>query len=74
MTLDHFAATYRVPLGELLPRLGLPLPIDVAAVLAGSLAALDIQRWEWAGLVDVLASFAGGILPTPSAQPSATSS
>jgi len=137
MTLDHVAATYRVPLGELLPRLnlppdtsrdetlrtiadkrgvsrfdfvrqvqhalgrsqpapqseqnssglsdrilsallvygypalaltllfgaiGLPLPIGVAAVLAGSLAALGTLRWEWAGLIAVLASFAGDIV------------
>jgi len=136
MTLDHVAATYRVPLDELLPRLGLPpdtrrdetlrtiadqrgvsrfdfvrqvqhalgqslpappneqssglsdrilsallvygypalaltllfgaiglpLPIGVVAVLAGSLAALGTLRWQWAGLIAVLASFAGDIV------------
>jgi membrane protein DedA with SNARE-associated domain len=136
MTLDHVAATYRVPLNELLPRLGLPsdtkrdetlrtiadqrgvsrfdfvrqvqhalgqslpappneqssglsdrilsallvygypalaltllfgaiglpLPIGVVAVLAGSLAALGTLRWQWAGLIAVVASFAGDIV------------
>ena len=140
MTLDHVAASYRVPLNELLPRLGLPrghaaamkasrrsptgaacrvsisraqvqralgqsapppapadsqssggltdrilsalliygypalaltlllgrrsalpLPIGVAAVLAGSLAALGNLRWEWAAAIAVIASFAGDI-------------
>jgi membrane protein DedA with SNARE-associated domain len=137
MTLDHVAATYRVPMTELLPRLGLPsdskrdetlksladrrgvarfdfvrqvqralgqsappttngqssgglsdrilsallvygypalaatllfgaiglpLPIGVAAVLAGSLAALGNLRWEWAATVAVIASFAGDMI------------
>ncbi|HSP49707.1 MAG TPA: DedA family protein [Pseudolabrys sp.] len=137
MTLDHVAATYRVPLNELLPRLGLPpdisrdeslkaiadqrgvsrfdfvrqvqrvlgqsapapesgqstgglsdrilsallvygypalaltlllgaiglpLPIGVAAVLAGSLAALGNLRWEWTGIIAVTASFAGDMI------------
>lgn len=42
--------------------IGLPLPIGVAAVLAGSLAALGTLRWEWAGLIAVLASFADDIV------------
>jgi membrane-associated protein len=137
MTLDHVAATYRVPMTELLPRLslppetshdetlksiadwrgvarfdfvrqvqralgqsapppvdaqnssgftdrilsalliygypalavtllfgaiGLPLPIGVAAVLAGSLAALGNLSWGWAAAVAVIASFAGDII------------
>ena len=139
MTLDHVAATYRVPLNELLPRLGLPpdtsrdeslkaiadkrgvprfdftrevqralgqstlppapadgqtsggltdrilsamliygypalaltllfgaiglpLPIGVVAILAGSLAALGKLRWEWAAAIAVVASFAGDIV------------
>ena len=137
MTLDHVAATYRVPLNELIPRLGLPagtrgneslreiadqrgagrfdfvrqvqralgqsapapessqstggltdrilsalliygypalaltlllgaigvpLPIGVAAVLAGSLAALGKLGWQWAGLIAVTASFAGDMI------------
>jgi len=39
----------------LLGAIGLPLPIGVAAVLAGSLAALGNLRWEWAGLIAVTA-------------------
>jgi membrane-associated protein len=39
----------------LLGAIGLPLPIGVAAVLAGSLAALGNLRWEWAGMVASLA-------------------
>src|ERR1035437_2567631 len=35
----------------LLGTIGLPLPIGVAAVLAGSLASLGNLRWEWAGLI-----------------------
>ncbi len=46
----------------LLGAIGLPLPIGVAAVLAGSLAALGNLRWEWAGLVAVAASFAGDMI------------
>src|ERR1039458_3614107 len=46
----------------LLGAIGLPLPIGVAAVLAGSLAALGNLRWEWAGLIAVTASFAGDII------------
>src|ERR1017187_2357834 len=46
----------------LLGSIGLPLPIGVAAVLAGSLAALGNLRWEWAGLIAVTASFAGDII------------
>jgi membrane protein DedA with SNARE-associated domain len=42
--------------------IGLPLPIGVAAVLAGSLAALGTLRWEWAGLIAVTASFAGDMI------------
>jgi membrane protein DedA with SNARE-associated domain len=46
----------------LLGAIGLPLPIGVAAVLAGSLAALGNLRWQWAGLIAVTASFAGDII------------
>jgi membrane-associated protein len=46
----------------LLGAIGLPLPIGVATVLAGSLAALGNLRWEWGGGVAVIASFAGDII------------
>lgn len=46
----------------LLGAIGLPLPIGVAAVLAGSLAALGSLRWQWAGLIAVVASFAGDMI------------
>ena len=46
----------------LLGAIGLPLPIGVAAVLAGSLAALGNLRWEWAWLIAVAASFAGDMI------------
>lgn len=46
----------------LLGAIGLPLPIGVAAVLAGSLAALGNLRWEWAGIIAVTASFAGDMI------------
>jgi len=46
----------------LLGAIGLPLPIRVAAVLAGSLAALGNLRWEWAGIIAVTASFAGDMI------------
>ena len=46
----------------LLGAIGLPLPIGVATVLAGSLAALGSLRWEWAAAVAVIASFAGDIV------------
>jgi len=46
----------------LLGAIGLPLPIGVAAVLAGSLAALGNLRWEWAGIIAVTASFAGDLI------------
>ncbi len=46
----------------LLGAIGLPLPIGVAAVLAGSLAALGTLRWEWAGLIAVSASFTGDLV------------
>ena len=46
----------------LLGAIGLPLPIGVATVLAGSLAALGTLRWEWAAAVAVIASFAGDII------------
>jgi membrane protein DedA with SNARE-associated domain len=137
MTLDHVAATYRVPMTELLPRLGLPsdskrdetlksladrrgvarfdfvrqvqralgqsappttngqssgglsdrilsallvygypalaatllfgaiglpLPIGVATILAGSLAALGNLRWQWAAAIAVIASLAGDVI------------
>jgi membrane protein DedA with SNARE-associated domain len=46
----------------LLGAVGLPLPIGVAAVLAGSLAALGTLRWEVVAAVAVLASFAGDLI------------
>ena len=46
----------------LLGAIGLPLPIGVAAVLAGSLAALGKLQWQWAGLIAVAASFAGDMI------------
>lgn len=46
----------------LLGAIGLPLPIGVAAVLAGSLAALGTFRWEWAGTIAVIASLAGDMI------------
>ena len=46
----------------LLGAIGLPLPIGLAAVLAGSLAALGSMRWQWAGLIAVAASFAGDMI------------
>jgi membrane protein DedA with SNARE-associated domain len=46
----------------LLGAIGLPLPIGVATVLAGSLAALGTLRWEWAAAVAVISSFAGDIV------------
>ena len=46
----------------LLGAIGLPLPIGVAAVLAGSLAALGNLRWQWAGMIAVTASFAGDMI------------
>ena len=46
----------------LLGAIGLPLPIGIATVLAGSLAALGSLRWEWAAAVAVIASFAGDIV------------
>jgi membrane protein DedA with SNARE-associated domain len=46
----------------LLGAIGLPLPIGVAAVLAGSLVALGTLRWQWAGLIAVAASFAGDMI------------
>jgi membrane protein DedA with SNARE-associated domain len=46
----------------LLGAIGLPLPIGVAAVLAGSLAALGSLRWQWAGVIAVTASFAGDMI------------
>lgn len=46
----------------LLGAIGLPLPIGIAAVLAGSLAALGNLRWEWAGVIAVMASFAGDMI------------
>ena len=46
----------------LLGAIGLPLPIGVATVLAGSLAALGNLRWEWAGMIAVTASFAGDMI------------
>lgn len=42
--------------------IGLPLPIGIAAVLAGSLATLGNLRWEWAAAVAVIASFAGDVI------------
>jgi membrane protein DedA with SNARE-associated domain len=46
----------------LLGAIGLPLPIGVAAVLAGSLASLGNLRWEWAAMIIVTASFAGDMI------------
>jgi membrane protein DedA with SNARE-associated domain len=46
----------------LLGAIGMPLPIGIAAVLAGSLAALGNLRWEWAAAVTVIASFAGDVI------------
>jgi membrane-associated protein len=46
----------------LLGAIGLPLPIGLAAVLAGSLVALGNLRWDWAGLIAVAASFAGDMI------------
>jgi membrane-associated protein len=46
----------------LLGAIGLPLPIGVAAVLAGSLAALGNLLWGWAAAVAVIASFAGDVI------------
>jgi membrane-associated protein len=46
----------------LLGAIGLPLPIGVAAVLAGSLAALGNLRWQWAGIIAVTASFGGDMI------------
>ena len=46
----------------LLGAIGLPLPIGLAAVLAGSLAALGNLRWEWAAAIAVIASLAGDII------------
>jgi membrane-associated protein len=46
----------------LLGAIGLPLPIGVAAVLAGSLAALGNLHWGWAAAVAVIASFAGDMI------------
>jgi membrane-associated protein len=46
----------------LLGAIGLPLPIGVAAVLAGSLAALGKLGWEWAATIAVIASFAGDMI------------
>ncbi len=43
----------------LLGAIGLPLPIGVAAVLAGSLVALGKFGWEWTVAIAVIASFAG---------------
>lgn len=42
--------------------IGLPLPIGVAAVLAGSLAALGTLQWQWAAAIAVGASLAGDIV------------
>lgn len=46
----------------LLGAIGLPLPIGVAAVLAGSLAALGTLQWQWAAAIAVAASLAGDIV------------
>jgi hypothetical protein len=51
----------------LLGAIGLPLPIGVAAVLAGSLAALGNLPWEWAAAIAVIASLAGDIVAYASA-------
>jgi membrane protein DedA with SNARE-associated domain len=46
----------------LLGAIGLPLPIGVATILAGSLAALGNLRWEWAAAIAVIASLAGDMI------------
>jgi len=46
----------------LLGAIGLPLPIGVATVLAGSLVALGKLGWEWAAAIAVIASFAGDLI------------
>lgn len=46
----------------LLGAIGLPLPIGIAAVLAGSLAALGNLRWEWAGTIAVMSSLTGDMV------------
>lgn len=46
----------------LLGAIGLPLPIGVATVLAGSLAALGNLKWEWAAAIAVVSSFVGDIV------------
>jgi membrane-associated protein len=46
----------------LLGAIGLPLPIGVATVLAGSLAAIGNLRWEWAAAIAVAASLAGDVV------------
>jgi len=46
----------------LLGAIGLPLPIGVAAVLAGSLAALGNLQWGWTATNAVTASFAGDMI------------
>ncbi len=46
----------------LLGAIGLPLPIGVATILAGSLAALGSLRWEWAAAIAVVASLAGDMI------------
>ncbi len=46
----------------LLGAIGLPLPIGVATILAGSLAALGNIRWEWAAAIAVVASLAGDMI------------
>lgn len=42
--------------------IGLPLPTGLAAVLAGSLAALGHIQWLWAAVVAIMASLAGDAL------------
>ncbi len=46
----------------LLGAIGLPLPIGLAAALAGSLAALGSFQWGWAAAIAVAASFAGDVV------------
>jgi membrane protein DedA with SNARE-associated domain len=46
----------------LLGAIGLPLPIGVATILAGSLAALGNLRWQWAAAIAVIASLAGDVI------------
>ena len=46
----------------LLGAIGLPLPIGLAAVLAGSLAALGNFQWGWAAAIAVVASFTGDVV------------